>query len=449
MASLLASGLIALAAAASAASGGKKSKSSKRSTASMPLPPVPDPSGLVYIPEASMSKHPGNLPSHKPILADPSTDPETANTYNWQPDAWKQKKTGDFMDSFHLYTQDTPATIRNPMNPDGLLPHFKRKLQSTNYIEPQDPYEFKPPKSEIRFEELHGDPFIAQNNVHGNGPIYLMDNRYAEMSSKDNSGSGKLDTWSLWENPKAAAMKSKMDIEMEEVEKEYFMDGVDGTGGWGGSKGITKRFEGFHPRDRLFPRKESYMSRNPQLYDYPGVVDKGVESQQIAQLGRYEVPGNADVDEYYVEPLPTASRTEMGPRIGTVVLKNQYRESTNIPYASHGGKDLNMIADAQGNRRVNPNIPPVTKKQLLTETASINRALNYQGEHLVSRNPTFNHSTRRVTPTIINEIDETLLQPYLANPYSQRITNLQYPKNLSCGKVAATESNDVPAYATA
>lgn len=86
MSSVLVSGLIALAAAASAKSSSKK----KNAEPVQQLPPVPDPSSLVYIPEASMAKHPGNLPTHVPVLSNPETDPETANTYNWKSDAWNQ-----------------------------------------------------------------------------------------------------------------------------------------------------------------------------------------------------------------------------------------------------------------------------------------------------------------------------------------------------------------------
>lgn len=441
MASLLLAGLIGLAAASSA----KKSKAQD-----LPAPAVYNQqSAPVYVPQASMSRHPANLPTHTPVLANPETDPESANTIQWQPDAWNQQKNGTFLDMFHELSIDNASTIRNTNMPDGLIPQFKRKLQSTYYTEPLDPYEFNQPKREVPFEELHGSPWVADENVNGNGPMYLMDSRYAEMSSRSNAGSGAMDGYSLWDNPRAVAMKSRQEIELADAEAQYFTEhGVDGTQGWGGTKGITKRHEGYHPRDRLFPYKESYMSKNPQLYDYPGVVDSGPEGQTIGQLGRYEAPGNADVDEYYVEPLPTSSLVDKGPRIGQVILKNQYRESTNIPYAGNGGNDLNAIADAGGNRRFNPNVPPITKKQLMSETASINNSLNYQADAPVGRNPLFTYTNRRVTPTIINEIDESLSQPHRSNPFASKLTNLQYPYNTSGGKVEATLGlSNIPAYA--
>jgi hypothetical protein len=451
MASLLLGGLIALAAAASSKS---KDESPKPKPAASQGTKVPDTntydaSSLVYIPEASMDKHPGNLPTHVPVYGDPETDPHMANTYKWQKDAWQTKETGSFEDNFHEYTEDSTSTIRNRMRPEGLLPHFKRKLQSTLYIPAQEPYEFKPPKAELMFEEMHGSPWFQQNNVHGGGPYYLYDDRYAQMSAKSNSAQGARDDYTLWDDPKAAACKTKTDLELDNEEARYIQEqGGQCTSGWFGTKGITQRFEGYHPRVRVFPRKESYMSTNPQLYDRPGIADVGPEGGKVAQLGRYEVPSNADVDEYHVEPLPTDAPAPRQARLGSVVLKNTYRSCTNVAYANHGALDLGEGADAETGRRVNRNVPPVTKKQLLTNTASSMNFMNYDDtQKLTGRNPLMEVVTRRVTPNVRMDIDESLLAPYLSNPYTQPITNLQYPMNQSCGKVEATEG--LPAYAMA
>lgn len=447
MASLIVGSLIALAAAASSSS--KKSDAPRLGNASHRRQPVSGGTVLpdVYIPEASQDKHPANLPTHTPVYGAPETAPEMANAYNWKPDAWAKKNTGSFEDQFHEFTEDSPSTIKNSNMPDGLVPHFKRKTQSTYYTEPLTPYEYKPPKAEIPFEQLHGSPWIAQNNVDGAPPSYLYDDRYAQMSLKENTGLGGRDGYSLWDDPVAAAAKSKQDIELGDAESEYFTGQGDGTQGWFGTRGITQRFEGYHPRDRIFPYKESFMSTNPQLYDRPGVPDIGPEGNVVPQMGRYEMPDNTDVTEYHVESLPTASVVDAGPRLGAVVLKNTYRESTNIPYAGNGGDELDATSDVCASKRVNGNIPPVTKKQLLTNTASSMNFMNYdETDKLVGRNPIFNYTLHKVTPQIIQDIDESLIKPHLANPFTEKITNLQYPMNLTCGKVEATT---MPAYASA
>lgn len=449
MASLLLGGLVALAAAASSKDGKKDTQPTPTQSNQGTMVPQ-DESSLVYIPEASMDKHPGNLPTHVPVYGDPETDPGMANTYKWKQDAWKEKSTGSFEDNFHEYTDDTTSSIRNRLRPDGLLPHFKRKLQSTLYIPAQEPYEFKPPKSELMFEEMHGSPWFKQNNVHGSGPYYLYDDRYAQMSAKSNSAQGARDNYTLWEDPKAAECKTKTDVELESAENQYMQDqgAGDCTSGWFGTKGITQRFEGYHPRTRIFPRKESYMSRNPVLFDRPGIADGGPENAKIATLGRYEVPSNSDIAEYHVEPLPTDAPGYRQARLGSVVLKNTYRSCTNVAYANHGALDLGDGADAGSSERgVNRNIPPVTKKQLLTNTASSMNYMNFDDTgKLTGRNPLHQTITRKVTPDIRMDIDETLLAPYLSNPWTQPITNLQYPMNQSCGKVEATEG--LPAYAS-
>lgn len=450
MASLLVAGLLAVAAASVS--------KSKPKTNALPPPPRQQPrkqfsqaAPPVYIPEASMDRHPGNLPTHTPVYGDPATDPEMANAYNWQSNAWKDPKTDSFEDSFHEFTQDNSSTIRNRNMPEGLLPHFKSKLQSTLYIEPQTPYEFKPPKSELTFQEMHGTPWVKQNNVHGDGPFYLYDERYAQMSSKSNSALGARDDYSLWDNPDAAKCRTKQQTELDTAEAAYIDDNGDAcTTGWFGTKGITKKFEGFHPRARIFPRAESFMSTNPQLYDYAGIADVGPEGSKIGQLGRFEVPSNADVDEYHVEALPNSAPAFREARQGTVVLKDTKRQFTNIPYSNHGMLDLGDNSSMGQEQRTNRNVPGVTKKQLMTNAASTMNFLNYDDtQKLTTRNPLEQVITRRVTPSIRNEIDETLLAPYLSNPFTQPITNMQYPINQSCGVVAATVGleTDLPAYA--
>jgi len=99
-----------------------------------------DKNNKLYIPQASQSAHPGNLPAVESIYKDPAADPDMVNEHTWD---YNQPDTQSFEDSFHtLQTDNNPEQFINTEHPYGLLPHFKGKNQSTLYIEGLSPMEF-------------------------------------------------------------------------------------------------------------------------------------------------------------------------------------------------------------------------------------------------------------------------------------------------------------------
>lgn len=429
----------------------------------------------VFVPQQDQGANPSNLPLHQPIYAHPETDPESANDMLWHPE---QPLTGTFLDQFQEQTIDNVATIRNSNMPDGLLPHFKEGDIGLRYIPAQDPYEFKPPKTELLQEELRGNSFARQNNVHGNLDLStLYGKRYAELNQKGNGPLGALDNYSLWDTD-AGNVPSKMERELGLAELTANVDVA--RRGWGGAKEVTERFEGFHPRTRIFPYKESFMSLRPEIKSRPGIPYLGVAASYNPSLGLLQLPDNEDVTNYTRDMLPTeAQASQREARIMNVPLRRTERTTVQYPYTGAPGtvawsqealrpscintipKNMtnthvmgagalaaDAIADVQAcnaegmlTGRVNNNEPKATLKGYTTITAG---AQGYWPQRdatsqAVQYWPDFpGAAVRRVTPDIRMDIDPSLIQAYTSNPYTPAITNMPYPYGV-CGETPSTQ----------
>lgn len=359
------------------------------------IPPPPSIPEKVYIPQGSQDEHPGNLPTVTPVYGNPETAPEMANTREWD---FNEPRTGSFEDAFHSLRIDRrPSDIKNTYMPHGLLPQFRQSTQAPLYIEPLQPSEFKPPKTELYNSEATETPFVKQSGVLV-PPQYAnnIGRRYATMSKKENGPSGAFNDYTLWNTTESENCDDETNPELRD---------------WYGAKTVTERFEGVHPRVRIFPRKERYMSTKQQFYNRP--EHPFSHSQSVSgRLGRLELPDNLDVTEYTRAPLPNKNKGEQPIRIARIELNRTERPSTNLSWAPQGLLPLNETADVGDGGRftdINPHV-------------------------------------RRVVPDIRQVIDQDLIQPYMSNPYTPSITNLAAPNNCS-GELPATQmTDDLPAY---
>jgi hypothetical protein len=436
----------------------------------------------VYLPEGSggYGDHPGNLPPVQPIYASPETDPERANGWVWQPE---HKPTGTFEDAFVETTVDTPETIRNSLQPEGQMPSFKRKDQALRYIPAMDPYEFKPPKSELLTDEATESHYTRQGNVTGNHDYSTMyGKRYAQTSLRENGPAGALDDYTMWDTAAGdCKTKQERDLGIDE-------ESDPGERGWFGARTTTRRYEGEHPRDRIFPRKEGFVSLRQQVFSRPGIPYAAVSGNYNPSLGRYEMPDNEDTTNYMREPMPELHRGPGVPaRIENVPIRRTERTTVQYPYAgvpsdtlrgedagrtipvyaretlgelltesaartNNGALGVDTIADCGGSGRVNNNEPRETLKDYVTVTAGAAGYWNQRNaEHqAVQYQPDFpGAEVRRVTPDIEMDINPDLIQAYRSNPYAPPITNMPG----SFGEISADCKSDInksmymPAYA--
>lgn len=313
------------------------------------------------------------LPDIQPTYINPDYDP--SRNIPLKP---KQALTGEFEDSFQSIVSDDPKYVTNLFNPLGMTPNQNRR-NGTNYIEALTPFEFKPPKMERPMEWARGEQFYPQNNVHGNQNFTtLVGEKYATWSSKANSSQGALNDVSLWD------MKG--------------MGGEDPeTGGWRGTMMAERKFEGYHPRTRIYPYSERFISTKPVIHSRPGIPYAGIAADYRVPLGIYEPPDNLDVTEYTREPLPTGYDAGDFPvHIGNVDLRGTKRKTC-------------IEEDAGG---INHLISDKTSQ-------IIQYYVDFPGAEVT-----------KVTPEIRMEIDPTIIQGYLANPYTPPITNMPNEVNL-------------------
>ena len=526
MASLLViGGLVALAAGLGSRTSEPR-KPQPQSTQTRPLP-RPSPQYMqeaVHVPEDSQGAHPGNLPMHQPIYAHPETDPERANAQLWNLPS-EPVDTGCFLDAFQEMTSDTPQSIKNSNRPEGLLPHFREKDVGLRYIPAQEPYEFRPPKTELFHAELRAATNNRENNVHGNlDYATMLGKRYAQLNHRGSGPTGALDHYNMWEMPVGncpTTQELQTGIAAEEVESC--------ERGWFGAKVTTRQHEGEHPRVRIYPRKEGFMSLRQQVFSRGEHGYSGAEHSYNPSLGRYETPDNEDTTLYTREPLPG---THKGPgvpaRIEHVPIRRTERATVQYGYtgapgetslyqealrpscinphaknmvtthvmgapndphqgghagrnaqdvvrttlsetntlaaarSEHGALGVDTIADVTasgshgGGGRVNSNESRGTLKSFTNISAGStgywhqrnaeHTAMQYWPDHPGAE-------VRRVTPTIRQDIDPTLIQAYMSNPYTPPITNLPYPY-ATCGILPASQHTDaeqssLPQYAIA
>lgn len=390
----------------------------------------------VYIPQGSQDEHPGNLPTHQPIYALPETEPVVNNAYQWN---WSDPNTGSFEDAFVNRRQtNRPEEIKNSMTPYGLLPHFKASQQSTLYRESLEPAEFKPAKTELTYTESYENPYIRQNNTHGNIDLSSgMGKRYAQQTSRNNGPEGAKDYYTLWNTPTEGNCVDTNNVE------PCLRD-------WFGAKQAIKKFEGFHPRVRIFPRKERYISTNPTYPMRPEAGYRGGALDMAPNLGLYQAPDNEDVTLNSRAPLPTShAGGSQQPKIGNVYAKPKNMVTTSV--MGVGGMDLDGIGDAGADNRINN---PESRGSLKTLTTISAGAMGYwpqrnADDQHVQRMPDFPGApVRRQLPDIRRDIDPDLIAAYRANPYTPAITNMPYPEN-DCGMASSVQyTDDLPPYAS-
>lgn len=364
-----------------------------------------------YVPQGSTEQDPRNLPTVLPYYALPETNPEMMNQRSYH--LGKPKKTGSFLDAFEeTLLIDNVADIKNAWHPNGPQPNIKMKNQSTLYIEAQSPMEFKPPKREVYHSELYRPSNIVDNNVFGNLDYSTgYGKRYAKLSVKENGGLGAKDYYTMWDN------ETKQDP----------------TVGWFGKGQITRRYHDHlgNLEDRVYPPKESYMSTRQEIgMRIMAPPYAGVALDLAPALGRYEFPDNEDVIYYTRAPLPTGGETGDLPTLRPSCINVKTKNMVNTPVYSHGCLDLGTNADIGINEdgRVNNNSARGSLKDFMTLSAA-------NATHLIPNKtrqsmqiwPDFpGCEVRRVLPDIRRIIDPDILQPYMSNPYTPKITNMPY-----------------------
>lgn len=282
----------------------------------------------------------GELPTLQSVYGDPDTDPRGVrwndNQYltsqvidpQWQPEP--MMAADQFNDR---PPEDFDSTTFQGMNtltyPDGILPNSYGAFDG-NSLRPEnlDAYLFKPPKREVTQAMMRMPPQV-QPNTHGTGSVYLENHDRALEATKLASAKGALDYYVP--EPVTVVKKDADGNDVQVTEYRIIDGGSDARGQY-----TTERTGGFHPRERVFPiiPAKQGIQATFRLGNPSNAVGKlGSEfSQDTGPLGEMRMPRNASVSEYERVAFPTSAPVSLQARVGQVVLKDQQRDTTTVPW---------------------------------------------------------------------------------------------------------------------
>lgn len=205
-------------------------------------------------------------------------------------------------------------TVTNDLHPQGLMPWIGRTAHTPLTIDPLESKYFKPPKETVLGEDMYGPP-MPSPNVFGDKNINgFIRSSIVDPYTKTNSGSGALNDQRIGAPPPGPG---------HPVNNHGFSNGLK----------MTLRTGGVHPRQRIWreppsTRKQLYFRMTNPSHAVGRLDSTGGEMRP--ELGRLEVPFNANTDEYRRDSQPNAGLAmNMKFVPSKVILKCTSRPDTN------------------------------------------------------------------------------------------------------------------------